>query len=342
MKKQIFYALSIVSIIFQTSMSFAGKDSILTFDQEQEDEDEYRSYIHQSVKSQLEQLTLDPEGNNALFIGRTEEQGADSNNTGSMGPKNLVNEQTNWVFLDCAPRESKSSNDIILAIEDLIDFIDNTASNQLTEKFKLVVIDSGVACYILNMNVLNKLIDWVAPGKDTALIFEHVPCNVYSTCSGPFSQGSTLSALQAPWKKQEKWEQGEEVFFKEIGQNSLPLRAFSNAHDLFCQIYLNTKLEGKVWDRDLYENIREHKKLLSLQEQMMDMSMVNTFSALRPELRAYFDELRVQKIQSALTKVFNVVEFKTNDNEHYDAPFVKSMTYAPSQCSFWWVVSGKR
>ncbi|MDP1724271.1 MAG: hypothetical protein Q8L85_06170 [Alphaproteobacteria bacterium] len=341
MKKQIFYVLSILSVIFQTSLSFAGKDSILIFDQEQEDE--YRAYIHQSVKNQLEQLALDPEGNNALFIGRTEEQGADSNNTGSIGPKNLVNEQTHWVFLDCAQRESKSSNDIILTIEDLIDFIDNTAANQLTEKFKLVVIDSGVSCYIINMNVLNKLIDWVAPGEDTALLFEHIPCNVYSTCSGSFSAGSTLSALQAPWKKQEKWEQGEEVFFVEIGQNSLPLRAFPNVRDPFCKIYFNTKLEDKVWDnQDFYENSAKYIELVGLQNQMMDMPMVNTFNALRPELGAYFDGLRVQKIQSALTKVFNVVEFKANDNEHYDAPFVKSMTYAPSQCSFWWVASAKK
>jgi hypothetical protein len=288
-----------------------------------------------SIRNQLQKLDLDSNGNNALFIGRTEKEGVDIHNTGSLGPKNLVNRKTKWVFIDSQPRDQQSNNDLVLTIQDLIDFLKKSGAateEQFREKFKLIVVDSGAAYYILTDAILHKFIDWVRPSDGSTLIFEHIPARVYATCLPPFSP-----FFNDPWQRQQKWEKGEPISYRELKSGSL--RAFPNFCNLFCEIYFNTMYEDKEsFHKEELARPKKDSDILC----KADPELLAMFKDLSPEFKEHFNKLQQQKIQKELTLYFDTVILKKNDHGHNDAPFVRDRTYNPAHNLFWWVASGKK
>jgi hypothetical protein len=300
----------------------------------------YEETTNWLIDYQLERLSLNKDNNNALFLGRTEHQGANINNPGSLAPHNLVDSKTSWVFLDSADREPLSNNDVIANTEDLLNFFKTSNKDKLSERFKLIVIDSGAAEYILTSVLLNKIISWVTPGETSTLIFENLPPRVYPTCSIPFALFS-----EPLWERQKKWDKGEALTLEEFNEHCL--RAFPNAQDVFCQIYCNTKKNNEEWDEKSIVAcskwyLQKPQNWKSLQEEVSDQIKLEKYNRDCHQLKKYFKKSQEDKIRDQLSQYFEDVSLQQNKSKNNDAPFVKGSTFNPSQHRSWWVAIGKK
>jgi hypothetical protein len=155
----------------------------------------------EKIRFQLRFLKFNPSGNNALFLGRTQDQGADAKNLGFLtNINNPLNDTTQWFFIDSEERTPKSFNDIVVRTDTLINLIiHGKIEDKFLNQFKVIVIDSGAAGYILTNALLDKLISWAHNGPESILIFENIPSKVYTTCS--ISPGSFPSLPDGERKK---------------------------------------------------------------------------------------------------------------------------------------------
>jgi hypothetical protein len=300
------------------------------------EDDHYRSFI----KYQLENLSLNNDNNNALFLGRTEAQGIDLENPGSLVPKDIIDSNTKWVFIDYQNREQLSVNDIVAPIEEVIQIYPNNETDSLAKKFKLIIIDSGVAGYIMSGNLLKKLISWIKPDKASALIFENLPPTIHPTCEIPYQFAS-----ECLWERQRKWKQGEKLFIQQFGNNLLSF--YPNAQDPFCQIYCNTKRKGKKWCEESIEACSRYFRNSAndwqrIKEEMTDYKKIQHYKDCCDNLKKYFKARQNEKIGQELALYFNNVSLQENLNKNNDAPFVKGKTYNPSNQFFWWVAIRKK
>jgi hypothetical protein len=291
-----------------------------------------------SLRFQLKLLKLPSNGNNALFLGRTEKQGADFNNHG-LGPKNIVNEQTRWVFIDAEERERQSLNDLVIRTENLVEYTQKIGlKDPFLHKFKLIVIDSGAAEYILTNELLDKLLEWIRPHGNSTLIFENPNVKIYPTCIFPFD----LFSLPLE-KRKERWQRGETVPYGIEGDD---LRAYPNFEVPLSQIFFDTSKENVEKAEEIKTllsscYVLDKKKCNFLQDQLCDNNKLQTFQTLLPQFQEYFLKRQTEKLEQKLKQHFHTVNLVKNEVLNNSAPFVKDHTYYPALNRFWWIASGK-
>jgi hypothetical protein len=298
------------------------------------------------LKNTVINSPLEEKRHHALFIGRTEAEGADINNPVFLQTTNFPANKIDWTFIDPKPRSPESSRDMVATIDQVIHSRPKTTKNNFQGVFDLIVIDSGAAGYFLNTVILRNLIDWVKPGSNSLLIFENLPTVVNLTCVLP----NGLFSVK-PWEKQRRWQVGEKITSPNLEDESESLggelSAYPDSQDLFCEIYFNNQKKGEEWGDDLkqaslkaFDNSdEENNRILN---EIQDPQKTIVFKRCEDKLGNYFKKNQENKIHKELSGYFDRVSLQKNNNSHNDAPFVKGKTYRPANNLFWWVAQGKK